>query len=118
MSGKGSRPRPFSVSQDTFASNWDAIFGKAKLQASDEEIAAYDNERLVTRYDKISSSKPQCFCYNCNKDYVAPGETVPYVMSRMIVCPQCGNKRCPHATDHYLKCTGSNEPGQLGSRYQ
>lgn len=28
MSGKGSRPRPYSVSQDTFASNWDAIFKK------------------------------------------------------------------------------------------
>ena len=21
-------------------------------------------------------------------------------MTRMIVCPTCGNKRCPHATDH------------------
>ena len=28
MSGKGSSPRPFSVSADTFASNFDAIFGK------------------------------------------------------------------------------------------
>ena len=28
MSGKGSRPRPYSVSQDTFANNWDAIFKK------------------------------------------------------------------------------------------
>lgn len=26
--GKGSKPRPFSVDQDTFASNWDLIFGK------------------------------------------------------------------------------------------
>lgn len=26
--GKGSAPRPFGVNQDTFASNWDAIFGK------------------------------------------------------------------------------------------
>jgi len=25
--GKGSKPRPFSVSQDTFAANWDVIFG-------------------------------------------------------------------------------------------
>ena len=28
MSGKGSRPRPFSVDQKTFDSNWDAIFKK------------------------------------------------------------------------------------------
>jgi hypothetical protein len=35
----------------------------------------------------------------------------------MIVCPECGNKRCPHASDHRLECTKSNEPGQLGSVY-
>lgn len=38
-------------------------------------------------------------------------------MTRMIVCALCGNKRCPHATDHEFDCTGSNEPGQPGSRY-
>lgn len=26
--GKGSRPRPFSVSKERFDSNWEAIFGK------------------------------------------------------------------------------------------
>jgi hypothetical protein len=36
MSGKGSRPRPFSVQQDKFASNWDAIFGKKKQSTSDQ----------------------------------------------------------------------------------
>jgi len=35
----------------------------------------------------------------------------------MILCPLCGNKRCPHSTDHNLECTGSNDPGQPGSRY-
>lgn len=30
MSGKGSKPRPFSVSQDEFADNWDRIFKKPK----------------------------------------------------------------------------------------
>lgn len=35
----------------------------------------------------------------------------------MIVCRNCGNKRCPKATDHRSDCTGSNEPGQTGSRY-
>jgi hypothetical protein len=28
MSGKGSRPRPYSVDRKTFESNWDKIFGK------------------------------------------------------------------------------------------
>jgi DNA-directed RNA polymerase subunit RPC12/RpoP len=35
----------------------------------------------------------------------------------MIVCPDCGNKRCPKATFHGLACTGSNAPGQPGSVY-
>ncbi len=34
-----------------------------------------------------------------------------------IVCAICGNKRCPHATDHRHACTGSNAPGQPGSSY-
>lgn len=35
----------------------------------------------------------------------------------MIVCVDCGNKRCPKATDHHNACTGSNEPEQAGSVY-
>lgn len=37
---------------------------------------------------------------------------------KMIVCEKCGFKRCPHASDHKNKCTGSNEIGQIGSAYQ
>lgn len=61
------------------------------------------------------AKKRQCYCYNCNKDVKVNG--IPYVMTRMIVCPICGNKRCPHSTDHNLACTNSNEPNQPGSRY-
>lgn len=35
----------------------------------------------------------------------------------MIVCPECGNKRCPKASHHANACTHSNEPGQPGSVY-
>lgn len=35
----------------------------------------------------------------------------------MVVCPICGNKRCPKANNHRHACTGSNEPGQVGSAY-
>lgn len=42
---------------------------------------------------------------------------MPVVGTRMITCAHCGNKRCPSATDHRFVCTGSNEPGQEGSRY-
>lgn len=37
MSGKGSSPRPFEVSQQVFASNWDAIFKKGKKDVFQQE---------------------------------------------------------------------------------
>lgn len=46
-------------------------------------------------------------CWKCTPNYPL-----------MLACKLCGNKRCPHATDHDLACTGSNEPGQAGSRYR
>ena len=93
--GKGSRPRPITVDSSTYAENWDRIFGKK------------DQEEVV--------AEPECYCYNCNKDRVEDG--IPYVLTRMIVCPTCGNKRCPCATDHNCACTDSNEANQPGSRY-
>lgn len=39
------------------------------------------------------------------------------IVQHMVLCPNCGNKRCPHATNHALGCTQSNEPGQKGSAY-
>lgn len=66
----------------------------------------------------------KCRCYECRKDEVVEyldknnqQYPITYPMTRMILCPTCGNKRCPHATDHNLQCTGSNGPGQPGSRY-
>jgi len=31
MNGKGSKPRPFSVSQEQFEKNWDEIFAKKAI---------------------------------------------------------------------------------------
>jgi len=58
-------------------------------------------------------TKSLCVCYNCMKE-----RDPMSVLSQMVVCPNCGNKRCPKATDHTLECTNSNEPGQKGSRYE
>ncbi len=39
--GKGSRPRPFSVSQQEYDSRWDAIFGKdLKKENKEGELQA------------------------------------------------------------------------------
>lgn len=50
---------------------------------------------------------------DCHKCFKEAGIPVMF----MLVCPICGNKRCPHASDHNLTCTGSNEPNQPGSIY-
>lgn len=55
-------------------------------------------------------------CFDCLDDpllgYLNP------VMYRMVVCPRCGNKRCPKATFHENECTNSNKPDQPGSNYK
>lgn len=58
-------------------------------------------------------------CNNCWRclDGVRNEFGFPVTTGKMILCSECGNKRCPHATDHRLKCTGSNEPNQTGSMY-
>lgn len=63
-------------------------------------------ESIIGNYPGI----PDCWCCTCR----------PVVLSdmRFVVCPDCGNKRCPRANDHRNACTGSNEPGQEGSAYQ
>jgi len=37
--------------------------------------------------------------------------------SWMVLCPNCGNKRCPGAANHENACTGSNAVGQPGGLY-
>lgn len=56
-------------------------------------------------------------CHACLEGVNDPVTGFPVKASRMILCPKCGNKRCPKATDHRLECTDSNEPGQPGSCY-
>jgi hypothetical protein len=53
--------------------------------------------------------KERCWCHRCRP--------VTLQDARMVLCPECGNKRCPKANDHRNKCSGSNEPGQRGSAY-
>ena len=65
-----------------------------------------------------------CYCWECRKDNVVfklnDGNLkfdITEAMNRVFLCPICGHKRCPHATSHKEACTGSNEPGQLGSTF-
>jgi hypothetical protein len=60
-----------------------------------------------------------CLCYTCASQRTVSLGTfvVNEAVTRMTLCPDCGNKRCPKATYHGHACTGSNESGQSGSRY-
>jgi hypothetical protein len=53
-------------------------------------------------------------CYCCHSCFKASSGMM---LDRMILCSECGNKRCPKASDHRLDCTSSNDPGQPGSVY-
>lgn len=59
-----------------------------------------------------AGSGARCWCHACR-----PVTPLRHGDMRMIVCPDCGNKRCPKANNHGNACTGSNEAGQPGSAY-
>lgn len=64
---------------------------------------------LSTHEKQAEFAKKRCWCHACR----------PITMDdmRMVLCPDCGNKRCPKATNHNNECTNSNEPNQEGSIY-
>lgn len=68
---------------------------------------------LVTDGDPCGCRK----CVTLEHELLKTPGTFDLGVQYMIVCETCGNKRCPHATDHDLTCTASNEPGQAGSIY-
>ncbi|WP_016695014.1 hypothetical protein [Rhodococcus rhodochrous] len=95
----------------------DRIFKNGWLEASSDDRRT----RVKVRHQDVTV-KPilSCWCFTCVDDYVEAMEQYdPRIMPTwgFIMCPDCGNKRCPKATHHDHACTGSNEPGQEGSRY-
>lgn len=74
------------------------------IRNSGIEIGA---EKIFAERDALNA--PDCWCRACRP--------ITLTDMRFVVCPDCGNKRCPHANDHRNGCTGSNEPGQEGSAY-
>jgi predicted RNA-binding Zn-ribbon protein involved in translation (DUF1610 family) len=65
--------------------------------------------RELLAFRRNSPVTPDCWCHTCR--------SVTMNDMRFVVCPDCGNKRCPRANDHRNACTGSNELGQEGSAY-
>lgn len=68
---------------------------------------AIDAEKIQSERDSLNHH--DCWCLTCRP--------VTITDMRFVVCPECGNKRCPRANDHSNACSGSNEPGQEGGAY-
>jgi hypothetical protein len=89
-----------------------SLFAKAKARIAFEPFRVPDDdagEFLMTLADAEKIVKLAV-------SPITPShETIWGFPSVMIVCSICGNKRCPHAENHAYECTGSNEPGQIGS---
>ncbi|SWF90303.1 Uncharacterised protein [Klebsiella pneumoniae] len=97
---------------EVFCIAWNACRA-AMLAATKHDAAAMNSVQSVVtvpgKWIPVSEQKPDCWCLTCR----------PVTLNdmRFVVCPDCGNKRCPRANDHRNACTGSNEPGQEGSAY-
>lgn len=98
---------------------FDAAIDKCRTsEAIDEHAWNHGVLVVMTKFNECRSAMlqagnspaaPDCSCRTCRP--------ITFTDSRFVVCPECGNKRCPHANDHRNDCTGSNEPGQVGSAY-
>jgi len=56
MSGKGSSPRPFSVSQNEFAKNFDAIFRKPDPRIVEDQKNEDDEFQRLAKESEIKDS--------------------------------------------------------------
>lgn len=78
--------------------------------------------RLVHFPAQVKPLNP-CWCHFCDREWhnymddVDPDGWARRLGGFMILCPDCGCKRCPKATYHDHACTKSNDTGQPGSVY-
>lgn len=80
-------------------------FGASPREAIDAALSASAKHK----------DDPEPDCHKCAEGKFSNGW--PWSSQKMFLCPTCGNKRCPKASDHTLACTGSNDPRQKGSVY-
>ena len=75
-----------------------------------------ENSVLKLRLSEVKKPPPEdellCGCEGCVD--LRPGLPGPGKPGWRYACEKCGNKRCPHHEWHQFKCTGSNEPDQIG----
>lgn len=97
----------YKIAASKIHSQWFEYYENQNKQLLDEiEKTKQFNLELI--YSNKFKDK-NCLCLKCSP--------IEFPDFRFNVCSICGNKRCPHASDHNYKCTNSNEPNQFGSVY-
>lgn len=84
-------------------------YGRVSWTTKTDEVSINANNGAAEVTDDLVA-KTKCWCTTCR----------PLTLSdmRFVVCPECGNKRCPKAHNHSKDCTNSNDPGQPGSSWE
>jgi hypothetical protein len=96
---------------------FEAITALKERLAQEKALQALhnENERLGLYRDAYAQPEQEPVAkYCCRLCFNKSGSLL---LDRMILCSECGNKRCPKATNHELQCTNSNAPNQAGSIY-
>jgi hypothetical protein len=97
----------------------------AEHRAAEPLIRSCCPERNMQPIPQTTGPVP-CGCHRCQDEWVADLPADAGMNQRIAgplrpgwryACEVCGNKRCPHHSDHRLACTGSNALGQPGSIY-
>lgn len=73
-----------------------------------ENWSRFADRMEKARQEVVTENRP-CGtpCHRCIKEFDIRDETVQAFRLNsvvMILCEHCGNKRCPHASDHRLSC--------------
>lgn len=77
----------------------------ANLATGSSEKNMFETKKSILFTEK---DYEQYDCEQCRSDAKAR-------RTYMILCPDCGNKRCPQAENHRFQCTKSNATDQVGT---
>lgn len=82
-----------------------------------DDLTAKHGDNIVMRqygsHIVVFTEGEVCGCAECREAIDAVIDSFYSMLSQgMILCPLCGNKRCPHASSHRYSCTQSNVFGQ------
>tara|TARA_R110002074_G_scaffold25215_1_gene74909 strand:+ start:1957 stop:2292 length:336 start_codon:yes stop_codon:yes gene_type:complete len=102
--GKGDLRRG-STYGSKFGDNYDKIWGKK--EATFEKTKTVEKTDDLRPIDGRLAEAEDCLCNECIKDNKLIDKS-GFLLSvgNVVVCSECGSKRCVHAENHNNKCSG------------